>query len=136
MRISDWSSDVALPICAREECRGICAGGEGMRIRKMMPGLFGVALLAAIPAHAQEAEAAGAARVTIVTSDVDRFYSLSDDPALAAPPDVVAARYLATPTPGLAGFMALRRITPAKPAPLHPNNPPAVAMPHGSAGRS
>src|SRR3546814_1748459 len=70
-----------------------------MRVRKMMPGLFGAALLAAIPAHAHEAEADGAARVTIVTSDVDRFYALYDDPALAAQPEVVAARYLATPTP-------------------------------------
>src|SRR3546814_17443661 len=70
-----------------------------MRVRKMMPGLFGAALLAAIPAHAHEAEADGAARVTIVTSDVDRFYALYDDPALAAQPEVVAARYQAPPTP-------------------------------------
>ena len=83
-----------------------------MRVRKMMPGLFGAALLAAMPAH--EAEADGAARVTIVTSDVDRFYALYDDPVLAAQPEMVAARYLATPTPGLAEFMVMRRITPEK----------------------
>lgn len=51
------------------------------------------------------------ARVTIVTSDVDRFYALYDDPAIAAQPDVLAARYLADPSPGLREFMAMRRIT-------------------------
>lgn len=51
-------------------------------------------------------------RVTIVTSDVDRFFALYDDPAIAAQPDVLAARYLATPSPGLVEFMAMRRITP------------------------
>ena len=81
----------------------------------MMPGLLGAALLAAIPAQAHEAaDAPGAGRVTIATSDVDRFYALYDDPALAAQPEEVAARYLAAPTPGLAEFMAMRRITPEK----------------------
>ena len=86
-----------------------------MRFRTMITGLFGAALLAAIPAYAHEtADAPGAGRVTIATSDVDRFYALYDDPALAAQPEVVAARYLATPSPGLAEFMVMRRITPEK----------------------
>ena len=81
----------------------------------MMKGLFGIAFLAAIPAHAQEtADADGGGRVTIATTDVDRFYALYDDPALAAQPEVVAERYLATPSPGLAEFMVMRRITPEK----------------------
>ena len=104
-----------------------------MRIRKMMPGLFGAALLAAMPAHAQEAEANGAARVTIVTSDVDRFYALYDDPALAAQPEVVAARYLATPTPGLAEFMVMRRITPEKLAAALQKKPQVFADARGCA---
>ena len=104
-----------------------------MRIRKMMPGLFGAALLAAMPAHAQEAEANGAARVTIVTSDVDRFYALYDDPALAAQPEVVAARYLATPTPGLAEFMVMRRITPEKLAAALHKKPQVFADARGCA---
>ncbi len=53
-------------------------------------------------------------RVAIVTSDVDRFFALYDDPALAADPDQLAARYLADATPGLQQFMALRRITPER----------------------
>ena len=81
----------------------------------MARSLFGAALLAAIPAYAHEAaEAESETRVAIVTSDVDRFYALYDDPALAAQPEEVAARYLAAPTPGLAEFMAMRRITPEK----------------------
>jgi hypothetical protein len=81
----------------------------------MARSLFGAALLAAIPAYAHEAaEAESETRVAIVTSDVDRFYALYDDPALAAQPAVVAARYLAAPTPGLAEFMVMRRITPEK----------------------
>ena len=87
----------------------------------MMKGLFGIAFLAAIPAHAQEtADADGGGRVTIATTDVDRFYALYDDPALAAQPEVVAARYLATPSPGLAEFMVMRRITPEKLAAAQP----------------
>lgn len=53
-------------------------------------------------------------RVTIVTSDVERFFALYDDPAMAAQPDVLAARYLADPSPGLVEFMAMRRITPER----------------------
>lgn len=53
-------------------------------------------------------------RVEIVTSDVDRFFALADDPAVAAAPDALAARYLAVPSPGLVEFMALRRITPER----------------------
>lgn len=68
------------------------------------------ALLSGNAAHAAEA----APRVAIATSDVDRFYTLYDDPALAADPDRLAARYLADPSPGLVEFMALRRITPEK----------------------
>lgn len=85
-----------------------------MKARKMIPGLLSIALLTPTPGQAHEAEADGAARVTIVTSDVDRFYALYDDPALAAQPEVVAARYLAEPTPGLAEFMVMRPITPEK----------------------
>lgn len=86
-----------------------------MTVRRMMQSLFGVALLAAIPGQASEsAPPHGGARVAIVTSDVDRFYALYDDPALASQPDVVATRYLAAPTPGLAEFMVMRRITPEK----------------------
>lgn len=58
--------------------------------------------------------AADAPRVAIVTSDVDRFFALADDPALAAQPEQLAARYLAAPSPGLVEFMAMRRITPEK----------------------
>ncbi|MGH6697436.1 DUF2268 domain-containing putative Zn-dependent protease [Sphingopyxis sp.] len=54
------------------------------------------------------------ARVAIVTSDVERFFALYDDSALAAQPDALAARYLAEPSPGLVEFMALRRITPER----------------------
>lgn len=74
-----------------------------------------LAALAMLPALLL-ASAAGRAsdsppRVTVVTSDVDRFFALYDDPAIAAQPDVLAARYLATPSPGLVEFMAMRRIT-------------------------
>ncbi len=81
----------------------------------MMQTLSGMALLAAMPGHAREAaEPHGATHVTIVTTDVDRFYALFDDPALAAQPETVATRYLAAPSPGLAEFMVMRRITPEK----------------------
>lgn len=68
------------------------------------------ALLLGAASHAAEAPP----RVTIVTSDVDRFFALHDDPALAADPDQLAARYLADASPGLQEFMVLRRITPEK----------------------
>ena len=67
-------------------------------------------LLLGFSSHAAEAPP----RVTIVTSDVDRFFALADDPALAAQPEQLAARYLADASPGLVEFMALRRITPEK----------------------
>ncbi|KGB57925.1 DUF2268 domain-containing putative Zn-dependent protease [Sphingopyxis sp. SE2] len=105
-----------------------------MRPHVMMKGLFGAALLAAIPAHAHEtAEAPGGGRVTIATSDVDRFYALYDDPALAAQPEVVAARYLATPSPGLAEFMVMRRITPEKLAAALGKKPQVFADARGCA---
>lgn len=68
------------------------------------------ALLFGAAGHAAETPP----RVTIVTSDVDRFFALHDDPALAAEPDQLAARYLADASPGLQEFMVLRRITPEK----------------------
>lgn len=68
------------------------------------------ALLLGATSHAAEAPP----RVTIVTSDVDRFFALHDDPALAADPDQLSARYLADASPGLQEFMVLRRITPEK----------------------
>ena len=40
----------------------------------------------------------------IDTSDVERFFALYDDPAFASDPDALAARYLATPSPGLVEF--------------------------------
>ena len=110
-----------------------------MTARNMMRSLFGIALLAATPAHAHEghtdeaAEPHGGARVTIVTSDVDRFYALYDDPALAAQPELVAARYLAAPTPGLAEFMVMRRITPEKLAAALQKKPQAFADARGCA---
>ena len=54
------------------------------------------------------------ARVDIVTSDVDRFYALYDNPDIAAQPDDLAARYLADASPGLREFMVMRRITPER----------------------
>lgn len=67
-------------------------------------------LLLGAASHAAETQP----RVTIVTSDVDRFFALHDDPALAVDPDQLAARYLADASPGLQEFMVLRRITPEK----------------------
>ena len=76
---------------------------------------LGAALLASSIGHAADAPAPQEnARVAIVTSDVDRFYALYDDPAIAAQPDVLAARYLADASPGLVEFMAMRRITPER----------------------
>jgi len=84
--------------------------------RAVLIAALGGALVAGAPSHAltEAAPAAAGPRVEIVTSDVDRFFALADDPALAAAPDTLAARYLATPSPGLVEFMALRRITPEK----------------------
>src|SRR3546814_11249507 len=70
----------------------------------------------------------------VCSSDlVDRFYALYDDPALAAQPEVVAARYLATPTPGLAEFMVMRRITPEKLAAALQKKPQVFADARGCA---
>ena len=81
--------------------------------------------------HAAEAPP----RVTIVTSDVDRFFALADDPALAAQPDQLAARYLADPSPGLVEFMALRRITPEKLAAALRDKPQVFADARGCAAK-
>lgn len=81
--------------------------------------------------HAAEAPP----RVTIVTSDVDRFFALADDPALAAQPDELAARYLADPSPGLVEFMALRRITPEKLAAALRDKPQVFADARGCAAK-
>ncbi|BBB09829.1 DUF2268 domain-containing putative Zn-dependent protease [Sphingopyxis sp. EG6] len=83
--------------------------------RRITWSTFGAALLASSAGHAADAPAPQeTARVEIVTSDVDRFYALYDDPAIAAQPDVLAARYLADASPGLVEFMAMRRITPER----------------------
>lgn len=68
------------------------------------------ALLLGGVTHAAEAPP----RVTIVTSDIDRFFALYGDPALVAAPDTLAGRYLADASPGLQEFMVLGRITPEK----------------------
>lgn len=81
--------------------------------------------------HAAEAPP----RVAIVTSDVDRFFALADDPALAAQPDQLAARYLADPSPGLVEFMALRRITPEKLAAALRDKPQIFADARGCAAK-
>lgn len=77
---------------------------------------LGAALLVSGAGNAADAPAPPpeTARVAIATSDVDRFYALYDDPAIAAQPDVLAARYLADASPGLVEFMAMRRITPER----------------------
>lgn len=83
--------------------------------RRIAWSTLGAALLASGTGHAADAPAPQeTARVAIVTSDVDRFYALYDDPAIAAQPDVLAARYLADASPGLVEFMAMRRITPER----------------------
>ena len=66
------------------------------------------------PAGRAADQPTASARVAIVTSDVERFFALADDPALAAQPEQLASRYLAAPSPGLVEFMALRRITPER----------------------
>lgn len=82
-----------------------------MMRRATLSVLLGAALFAPVAATAAEQ---GGTHVAIVTSDVDRFFALYDDPALAAQPDTLAARYLADASPGLIEFMAMRRITPEK----------------------
>lgn len=76
--------------------------------------ILAAALIAGAPGRASDTSPADKPRVEIVTSDVDRFFALADDPALAAAPDALAARYLAAPSPGLVEFMVLRRITPER----------------------
>ena len=71
------------------------------------------ALAAAATGHATDNPTA-TPRVVIDTSDVERFFALYDDPEFASDPDALAARYLATPSPGLVEFMAMRRITPER----------------------
>lgn len=80
-------------------------------------------------------EASPPARVAIVTSDVDRFFALYDDPALASQPDALAARYLADPSPGLVEFMALRRITPDRLATALRNKPQVYRDARGCAAK-
>lgn len=83
--------------------------------RRIAWSTLGAALLASSAGHAADALVPQeTARVAIVTSDVDRFYALYDDPVIAAQPDVLAARYLADASPGLVEFMAMRRITPER----------------------
>lgn len=84
--------------------------------RRMALWAWGAALLASGAGHAANAPAPPpeTARVAIVTSDVDRFFALYDDPAIAAQPDLLAARYLADASPGLREYMAMRRITPER----------------------
>lgn len=69
--------------------------------RRIAWSILGAALLASSAGHAADALARESARVAIVTSDVERFYALFDDPAIAAQPDVLATRYLADASPGL-----------------------------------
>lgn len=89
------------------------------------------ALLLGGASHAADAPP----RVTIVTSDVDRFFALADDPTLAAQPEQLAARYLAAPSPGLVEFMALRRITPEKLAAALRTKPQLFADARGCAAK-
>jgi hypothetical protein len=88
-------------------------------------------LLLGFNSHAADAPP----RVAIVTSDVDRFFALADDPALAAQPEQLAARYLADPSPGLVEFMALRRITPEKLAAALRDKPQVFADARGCAAK-
>lgn len=92
------------------------------------------ALIAATPAHASDNPAA-TSRVVIDTSDVERFFALYDDPQFASDPDALAARYLATPSPGLVEFMALRRITPERLATALKEKPQLFADARGCAAK-
>lgn len=87
------------------------------------------ALLMAAPGTAENSPP----RVQIVTSDVERFYALYDDPALAADPDALAARYLADASPGLDEFMVMRRITPERVAKALREKPQLFADARGCA---
>ena len=92
------------------------------------------ALIAATPTHASHNPAA-TSRVVIDTSDVERFFALYDDPAFASDPDALAARYLATPSPGLVEFMAMRRITPERIAAALREKPQVFADARGCAAK-
>mgnify|MGYP003576466930 CR=1 FL=1 len=87
------------------------------------------------PASRAADETGPPARVAIITSDVERFFALYDDPALAAQPDALAARYLAKPSPGLIEFMALRRITPERLAIALRDKPQVFRDARGCAGK-
>lgn len=89
------------------------------------------AFLLGLASHANEATS----RVVIVTSDVDRFFALHDDPALAANPDALAARYLADASPGLREFMTMRRITPERLAAALRDKPQVFADARGCAAK-
>lgn len=93
-----------------------------MKRRSVAAVALAATLTAAAIAHASVSPAA-TSRVVIDTSDVERFFALYDDPAFASDPDALAARYLATPSPGLVEFMALRRITPERVAAALRNKP-------------
>ncbi|MBU0823659.1 MAG: DUF2268 domain-containing protein [Alphaproteobacteria bacterium] len=84
-----------------------------MKRRAIAAFALAAALAAAATGHATDSPAA-TPRVVIDTSDVERFFALYDDPEFASDPDALAARYLATPSPGLVEFMAMRRITPER----------------------
>ncbi|MBO9697874.1 MAG: lytic murein transglycosylase [Sphingopyxis sp.] len=88
------------------------------------------ALLIATPGTAENTPP----RVQIVTSDVERFYALYDDPALAADPDALATRYLADASPGLKEFMVMRRITPERVAKTLREKPDLYRDARGCAG--
>ncbi|WP_083720883.1 hypothetical protein [Sphingopyxis sp. QXT-31] len=87
------------------------------------------ALLMAAPGTAENSPP----RVQIVTSDVERFYALYDDPALTADPDALATRYLADASPGLEEFMVMRRITPERVAKALREKPELFADARGCA---
>lgn len=87
------------------------------------------------PASRAADQPASPARVAIVTSDVERFFALADDPALATQPEQLAIRYLADPSPGLVEFMALRRITPEKLAAALRTKPQLFADARGCAAK-
>jgi hypothetical protein len=83
-----------------------------MRFIGTLLALLATLLVGTIAHAADQPTPTGAeGRVTIVTTDIDRFFALADDPAMAAQPDMLAQRYLADASPGLREFMVLRRIT-------------------------
>lgn len=104
---------------------------------KRLVGAFVALLVAGAPAHAADPATppADGTHVTIVTSDVDRFFKLYDDPALAAAPDTLAARYLAGASPGLIEFMRMRRITPERLAKALRDKPDVFQAARGCAAK-